>query len=237
MNLPLDLVDTHVISSMQTALNQPRKRIEVVDLDTGNIASVQKMLARIGLESAMVRSPAELTGEHPVLLPGVGHFTRAALSLDSSGLRDRLNAVHAAKCPVLGICLGAQLMSRASEEGIGSGLGWLPTAVRRFPVHGIDGVPLRVPHMAWQPFCPPPGTLPFEVLSGRMYFTHSYYIDPVPLAGGSVCESEFGGVRFTSVARINNAIGAQFHPEKSHRHGMAFLSSWAVWANWILETR
>ena len=226
-----------MIPIMRSVSSQSRKRIEVIDLDTGNIASVQKMLARIGLESAMVRCPAELTGEHPVLLPGVGHFTRAAMSLDSSGLRDRLNAVHAADCPVLGICLGAQLMSRASEEGIGEGLGWLPTAVRRFPVHGLDGVPLRVPHMAWQPFCPPSGTLPFEVLSGRMYFTHSYYIDPLPLGGGSACESEFGGVRFTSVARIGNAIGAQFHPEKSHRHGMAFLSSWAGWADRILEVR
>ena len=226
-----------MLNGMYGGTNKSGKRIEVVDLDTGNIASVQKMLARIGLQSAMVRSPDQLTGDHPVLLPGVGHFTRAALSLDSSGLRGRLNAVHAAHCPVLGICLGAQLMSHTSEEGNGEGLGWLPTTVRRFPVHGLDGALLRVPHMAWQPFCPPTGTLPFELSSGRMYFTHSYYIDPAPLGSGSVCESEFGGVRFTSVARIGNAIGAQFHPEKSHRHGMAFLTSWAVWADRILETR
>ncbi len=207
-----------------------RQAVEVIDLDTGNIGSVLNMLARIGCLPRVVRAPSELQGCHPVLLPGVGHFSRAATGLESSGLRPSLDALRARDWPVLGICLGAQLMCRSSEEGPGEGLGWLPTAVRRFPAAGTDGRPLRVPHMEWQPFAPPDGCLPFQVPPGRVYFAHSYYIDPDPLGDASACESEFGGIRFTSVARRGRAIGAQFHPEKSHRHGMAFLSNWLRWA-------
>lgn len=205
--------------------------VEVVDLETGNIGSVLNMLARIGCEPRVARRPEELQGVVPVLLPGVGHFSKAAESLDRSGFRARLDALRDRDWPVLGICLGAQLMCRSSEEGPGTGLGWMPTTVRRFPPQDTKGAPLRVPHMEWQPFGPPQGCLPFAVPAGRMYFTHSYYIDPDPLADASACESEFGGIRFTSVARRGRAIGAQFHPEKSHRHGMAFLTSWVGWAS------
>ncbi len=211
--------------------------LEVVDLEIGNIGSVLKMLTRIGIAPRVVRTSAELRGRSPVLLPGVGHFSHAAASLGSSGLRGRLDELHAQDLPILGICLGAQLMARESEEGPGAGLGWLPTVIRRFPERGTSGQVLRVPHMSWQPFCPPHGTLPFDVPAGRVYFAHSYYIEPGPLGDDSRCESEFGGIRFSSVARARNAIGAQFHPEKSHRHGMAFLAGWTSWARGVLEAR
>jgi glutamine amidotransferase len=215
---------------MPQETRQAPQPIEVVDLDTGNIGSVLNMLARIGFAPRVVREPAALEGRFPVLLPGVGHFTKAAESLDRTGFRPRLADLRARDWPVLGICLGAQLMCRASEEGPGEGLGWLSTTVRRFPAADATGRPLRVPHMAWQPFAPPDGCLPFTMPGGRVYFTHSFYIDPGPLGSASACETEFGGVRFTSVARQGRAIGAQFHPEKSHRHGMAFLTGWARWA-------
>ncbi len=209
--------------------NAPRP-LEVVDLETGNIGSVLKMLARIGIAPRVVRAAAEVSGKTPVLLPGVGHFSRAAAALDAYGMRQRLAELHSAGLPFLGICLGAQLMARRSQEGPGEGLGWLDTEIRRFPDVGTDGSRLRVPHMAWQPFSPPDGALPFAVPPGRMYFAHSFFIDPAPIAVQSLCESEFGGVRFCSVARSLNAIGAQFHPEKSHRFGMGFLSGWIDWA-------
>ena len=215
---------------MHAAQDAAPAPLEVVDLETGNIGSVLKMLVRIGVAPTVVRRPHELSGTTPLLLPGVGHFSKAAASLDASGLRTRIDELHTSGAPILGICLGAQLMATESEEGPGRGLGWLPTTIRRFPTHGPDGRPLRVPHMAWESFRPPSGTLPFEVPPGRMYFAHSFYIDPAPLGDDSVCESEFGGVRFTSVARSRNAFGAQFHPEKSHRFGMAFLSGWVRWA-------
>lgn len=204
--------------------------IEVVDLETGNIGSVLNMLVRIGCTPKLAKRVDELEGRHPILLPGVGHFSKAAESLDRSGFRATLDALRARDWPILGICLGAQLMCRSSDEGPGRGLGWLPTTVRRFPATDSAGAPLRVPHMEWQPFAPPDGCLPFPVPAGRVYFTHSFYIDPEPLGDASACESEFGGVRFTSVAWTGRAMGAQFHPEKSHRHGMAFLTGWARWA-------
>lgn len=204
--------------------------IEVVNLETGNIGSVLNMLARIGCAPRVVTDPASLEGRDPVLLPGVGHFSQAADALDRSGFRPRLEELHARDWPVLGICLGAQLMCQSSEEGPGQGLGWMPTSVRRFPAMDAAGKPLRIPHMEWQPFAPPDGCLPFNMPPGRVYFAHSFFIDPDPLGDSSLCESEFCGIRFTSVARRGRSIGAQFHPEKSHRHGMAFLTGWVRWA-------
>jgi len=217
-------------SAMEWSAANPARPLEVVDLETGNIGSVLKMLVRIGVAPRVVRAASEVSGEVPVVLPGVGHFSRAAAALDASGMRRRLGELHAANLPFLGICLGAQLMALRSEEGSGEGLGWLGTEIRRFPDVGTDGSRLRVPHMAWQPFRPPDGALPFAVPPGRMYFAHSYFIDPAPIPGQSLCESEFGGVRFCSVARSRHAIGAQFHPEKSHRFGMGFFSGWVEWA-------
>ena len=204
--------------------------VEVIDLETGNIGSVLKMLARIGADPVVVREPGALAGRHPVLLPGVGHFSKAAESLEARAMRPKLDALHQAGWPILGICLGAQLLCRDSEEGPGAGLGWIPTTVRRFPELDAEGKLLRVPHMGWQPFSPPDGTLPFTVPAGRMYFAHSFFVDPAPLKGESLCESSWGGIRFTSVSRSRNAMGAQFHPEKSHRFGMNFLANWLAWA-------
>jgi len=214
-----------------------RQPIELVDLETGNLGSVHKMLARIGCVVRIVRRPQELEGAQPVLLPGVGHFSKAAASLDASGLRPKLDELQRAGRPILGICVGAQLMCRDSEEGPGAGLGWLPTSVRRFPATDAAGRPLRVPHMEWQPFSPPPECLPFEVPPGRVFLAHSYYLDPAPLGKHLLCASEFGGIRFATVVRAGNAIGAQFHPEKSHRHGMAFLKGWMQWAVSEIERR
>ena len=205
-------------------------RINVVDLQTGNIGSVIKMLNRIGADPKVVQSANELEPGVPVIFPGVGHYTQASSALDASGLREPLDDAFRSGRPFLGICLGAQLMGTGSEEGAGQGLGWLPTRVRRFPPQDTSGRPLRVPHMAWQPFAPAPGALPFDVPPGRMYFAHSYYIDPTPLGSEVACASEFGGVRFVSVARVGNAVGAQFHPEKSHIFGMSFLRGWIGWA-------
>ena len=210
--------------------------VEVIDLETGNIGSVLKMLSRIGADPVVVREPGGLAGRHPVLLPGVGHFSKAAESLEARSMRSRLDSLHESGWPILGICLGAQLLCRESEEGPGRGLGWIPTVVRRFPPLDTAGLPLRVPHMGWQPFSPPDGTLPFSVPAGRMYFAHSFFVDPAPLAGESLCESSWGGIRFTSVSRSHNAMGAQFHPEKSHHFGMAFLANWIAWATAQVST-
>ncbi len=215
-------------SNEQTPRSRPG--LTVIDLGLGNIGSVLKLLNRSGAEPRLATSADDLTGERPVVLPGVGHFTHAVAALDRLGLRDRLDALYRADCPVLGICLGAQLLCSASEEGEGAGLGWCATEVRRFPATATDGTPLRVPHMAWRTFSPPAGTLPFDIGPGRMYFAHSYYIDPAPLSEGLLCTATFGGIEFASVVRSRNALGVQFHPEKSHRFGESLIRGWIAWS-------
>ncbi|MFZ4721532.1 MAG: imidazole glycerol phosphate synthase subunit HisH [Phycisphaerales bacterium] len=205
--------------------------IDVIDMGLGNIGSVQRLLQRVGLESNLVREPRELTGRAPLLLPGVGHFTQAAQFLDSSGFRAPLRARMEAGHPMLGICLGAQLFCCESEEGPGVGLGWVPSTVRRFPTHDVAGKPLRVPHMGWRRFAPPEDTLPFHVPPGRMYFAHSFFIDPRPSPEHVVCTGMFGGHEFASVVRSNDAIGLQFHPEKSLHFGSSLVRAWADWAS------
>jgi glutamine amidotransferase len=203
----------------------------VVDLGIGNIGSVLKMLTRIGARAEVLASPAGARSGAPIVLPGVGHFSRAADALQTGGWRSWLEAAHNSNVPILGICLGAQLMCQSSEEGPGSGLGWVPATVRRFPKLSTDGKALRVPHMGWQPFTPPPSCLPFVCEPGRMYYAHSFYIET---SVDSTCypyQSEYGGIRFGSVVRERRAVGVQFHPEKSHRHGIAFLRSWLDWAS------
>jgi glutamine amidotransferase len=209
--------------------------IHVIDMGLGNISSVCRMLERAGIEPSVIRTRAELTGEHPVILPGVGHFTHASQFLDASGLREPLGDLMRASHPMLGICLGAQLFCRESEEGPGVGLGWVASTVCRFPAEQVGGGQLRVPHMGWRRFAPPDGTMPFGVPPGRMYYAHSYYIDPVPAPGHVVCTSTFGGYEFASVVRSGNAFGLQFHPEKSHHFGCALVTEWSRWASAVRE--
>jgi len=203
----------------------------VVDLGVGNIGSVLKMLTRLGARAEVLTSPRDAGRDAPIVLPGVGHFSRAADALHSGGWRSWLDAAHASDVPILGICLGAQLMCLSSEEGPGSGLGWVPTRVCRFPSLNAEGAPLRVPHMGWQPFTPPASCFPFVCEPGRMYYAHSFYIEPSADGTCHPYQSEYGGVRFGAVVRARRAVGVQFHPEKSHRHGMAFLRSWLDWTS------
>jgi len=201
----------------------------VVDLGCGNIGSVVRMLTLIGASPEVINTPPRSAVDVPVVLPGVGNFTHAARSL-SGTWRAWLDQLHGSNTPILGICLGAQLMCRSSEEGGGEGLGWVDSRVRRFPELDAHGNSLRIPHMGWESFSPPRGCLPFEVPSGRMYYAHSYFMTPPVNAAHAPYRFEYGGLRFAAVIRSRYAIGVQFHPEKSHHHGKQFLSAWMTWA-------
>lgn len=209
-------------------MNSP---LNLIDLNIGNIGSVMKMLTRIGACPTVCKSPNDIDKGVPILIPGVGHFSKAVQGLDAGKWRERLDELHTSNHPILGICLGAQLFCQSSEEGPGVGLGWIPTRVLRFPATDSNGRLLRVPHMCWQNFTPPDGCFPFSVPIGRMYYAQSYYIKPTIAPEFAPYQSTYGDIQFAAAVRSRNAIGMQFHPEKSHRYGMALLRSWLDWAN------
>ena len=209
-------------------INSP---LNLIDLNIGNIGSVMKMLTRIGASPTVCNLPNDIDECVPIVIPGVGHFSKAVQSLDAGRWRERLSELHTSNRPILGICLGAQLFCQSSEEGPGAGLGWIPTTVLRFPATDSNGGLLRVPHMCWQNFTPPDGCFPFSVPTGRMYYAQSYYIKPTIAPEFAPYQSTYGDIQFAAAVRSRNAIGMQFHPEKSHRYGMALLRSWLDWAN------
>jgi len=195
--------------------------IAVIRYGLGNVGSVKNMLSHLGAHVEIIDSPDALSDASHIILPGVGSFGRGAELLRSSGFHDAiLRWVKDEKGPLLGICLGMQLLGKNSEEGEGDGLGLIDAACHRLQPTQSD---LRVPHMGWN-------TVIFDEQSPfhdnitvqRFYFVHSYCMrlyEDVCFVG----RTDYGG-RFISFVQKGNVIGMQFHPEKSHRHGMKILS-------------
>lgn len=198
--------------------------IAIVDYGMGNLGSILNMFKRIGAPARIVSDPAELERAGKILLPGVGAFDSAMQRIEECGLRRVLdNKALVERVPVMGICLGMQLLTRASEEGRRPGLGWIRATTRRFPA--LPG--LKVPHMGWnlvQPVNPHPLTqnLPEEP---RFYFVHSFYVQ-VDDPADSLLRAHYG-LDFDATIAHGNICGAQFHPEKSHRFGMRLLANFA----------
>lgn len=199
--------------------------VTIVDYGLGNLGSVANMLRKLGASSRICARPEELESASALILPGVGHFDTGMGNLRSRGFEAVLNRqVLEKKVPVLGICLGVQLFARGSEEGTTPGLGWLAADVKRFSFP--EGLNLPVPHMGWNEIETTDEVLfkghqPGET---RYYFVHSYHLvadDPTDLAAWATY-----GYRFGAAVRRGNIFGAQFHPEKSHKHGMTMLKNW-----------
>ena len=195
----------------------------VIDAGLGNVGSLLNMLRYLGFEAEAGASPAQVARATRLLLPGVGAFDHGMRKLEDSGLVPALRErVTRDKVPLLGICLGMQLLGQSSEEGNLSGLGFLPMQTRRF-TFPAGATALRVPHMGWN-VCEPVGPespLAMVPAPRRFYFVHSYHVlcdDPACIAG----KTRYG-IEFTSAVRKENIWGVQFHAEKSHRYGMALL--------------
>lgn len=196
--------------------------IAVLDYGVGNLASVCNMIRKAGGEARIVRARTEILGAEKLLLPGVGHFDHGMSMLNASGVRDALGSFALElKRPVLGICLGAQILGKGSEEGVTPGLGWIDMFCHRF--EAMPGI--RVPHMGWNQIV---RRNPSPLLDGigedaRFYFVHSYRMrcaDP-----GDVLATATHGVEFTCAVQRGNIFGTQFHPEKSLRHGLALMKA------------
>ena len=198
--------------------------ITIVDYGMGNLGSIRSMLRRIGVRSTITGDPDQIALAEKVLLPGVGRFDAAMRQIDERGIREVLDrkAIQE-RVPTLGICLGMQLITRGSEEGDVTGLGWVDAAACRFPPDGR----LKVPHMGWNVVRP---TRPSALTAGlpeesRFYFVHSYFVQ-TDRPADTVLTAEYG-VTFAAAVEADNIFGAQFHPEKSHRFGMQLLANFA----------
>ena len=194
--------------------------IVIVDVGVGNVGSVANMLRKVGAQACISASASDIETADKLVLPGVGHFDHGMARLHDTGLVPVLTeqALVRAK-PVLGICLGMQMMTRASEEGSRPGLGWIDATTHRFP----DMAGLRVPHMGWNTVRPARRAALFDQGDDteRFYFVHSYYVRPADPA--HVAASSDHGIEFAASFQANNLFGVQFHPEKSHLFGMALL--------------
>lgn len=194
--------------------------IAIVDYDTGNVRSVQKALTYLGIANKVTADPDELRAADGVILPGVGAFQKAMAELDERQLTDVLREIAQAGKPMLGICLGMQLLFDYSMEfGRAEGLGILPGAV--VPIPHQDG--FKVPHMGWNQNTRQRVGVFGDVFDGQYtYFVHSYYVQTA--SRNIVCTTDYG-IQMPSVVRQNNVIGMQFHPEKSGQVGLNGLKA------------
>lgn len=203
--------------------------IVIIDYGIGNPLSIKNMLQKIGANSTISNEMHALENADKLILPGVGHFAKGMDNLHKSGLSKILNElVTARKKPVLGICLGMQLMTRWSDEGELPGLGWIEASTRRF---NFTDPTVKVPHMGWTDTYfrnPLIQTNRFEELPPRFYYVHSYYVT-CKESEEVLCEAEYGNQTFTSGFVKENVMGVQFHPEKSHVFGMEFLRQFISW--------
>ena len=197
--------------------------ITLIDTQQSNINSVANMLNRAGVPARIAAGPEDVVAAEKLILPGVGHFATVMKWLNESGYRAALDeAVKTKKTPILGICLGMQLMAKHSEEGDVDGLGWVDATVREFK----NIAPLPVPHMGWNDVKFAPGLFAEGYKEEpRFYFVHSYYVSCANAT--DVLGTTQYGHEFVCAFQHGNVVGAQFHPEKSHAFGMNFLKRFA----------
>ena len=200
--------------------------IAIIDYGVGNSASIKNMLNRIGYESIITNKASDLESADKLILPGVGAFDAAMNKLEATGLVQVMaEQVQTYKKPLLGICLGMQLLCRGSEEGQKKGLGYRAGDVKRFEL----SEPFKVPHMGWNYVEVPAysaNKLCAELLEkSRFYFVHSYYVQ-VDDPNLCILKCDYGGA-FTAAFAHDNIYGCQFHPEKSHKYGMKLLENFA----------
>ena len=200
--------------------------IHIVDYGMGNLGSMLNMFKRLGVQARIEADPEALRSATKLILPGVGAFDAAMSRITAvPGLREVLE--HKAlteQAPILGVCLGMQLLTNRSEEGSLPGLGWIPAVTRRFPQQAH----LKVPHMGWN-LALPTTSSPMTAEVGpepRYYFVHSYYVSVTDPAH-ALMRTHYG-LDFDSAIGRDNIFGVQFHPEKSHRFGMQILKNFAA---------
>jgi glutamine amidotransferase len=201
--------------------------ITIIDYGVGNINAFVNVYKRLDIPTRIANSAADLENVQKLILPGVGHFDHAMIELLNSGMLHKLNELVLCKrIPVMGICVGMQLMANSSEEGTHQGLGWIDASVKKFDEAKIDLV-TRLPHMGWNDVIPVVSNPLFDGLEQEslFYFLHSYFFDCND-KNNVLATTDYGDT-FTSAAYSQNIYGVQFHPEKSHKYGEKLLHNFA----------
>jgi glutamine amidotransferase len=200
--------------------------ITIVDYNAGNIRSVQRACTEVGQEAEITGDPAAVGKAEKIIFPGVGAAASAMSFLTQHGLDVALKKAFRAGVPILGICLGAQIVLGHSEEGDQPCLGLVPGETVRFRINDRS---LKVPHMGWNEVRPVQSHPLLEGIhpGDEFYFVHSYY--PQPADNGNVYAVTGHGVDFCSALGYNNLFATQFHPEKSGRLGLELLARFAEW--------
>tara|TARA_R110002072_G_scaffold19469_4_gene72268 strand:- start:352 stop:969 length:618 start_codon:yes stop_codon:yes gene_type:complete len=200
--------------------------IRIVDYGLGNINAFLNIYEALDIPAAAARTSEDLRDSLQIILPGVGAFDWAMTRLNDSGMRETLDElVLERKKPVLGVCVGMQMMAQSSDEGDLGGLGWLDARVLGFNFSNDPTTPL--PHMGWNDVEPASDCSLFSGINDpTFYFLHSFFIEPTDRRDiASV--TDYGG-RFVSAVHHDNVYGTQFHPEKSHHWGVALLRNFAA---------
>ena len=200
--------------------------VGIINYGLGNLTSILNMHKRLSIDAVISSDRDVLKQADRLILPGVGHFRKGMENLQATGLQDFLQElVIVQQKPILGICLGAQLMTQFSEEGDVEGLGWVDARTVRFQPERLGN--LKVPHMGWRDITPTSDTTILRDLPAdpRFYFVHTYHFDfSIP---DEVAATAVYGYEFACAFHKGNIYGTQFHPEKSHKFGMRVLQNFA----------
>ena len=201
--------------------------IGIIDYGSGNVQAIATIYKNLNIDYQVITDKDDLKKADKLILPGVGAFDATMQQLIDSGLRDELNdLVIRKKVPILGICVGLQVMGFGSDEGDLPGLGWIPGTVKKFNINKIESKP-KLPHMGWNTIKDIKNHSLFKGIDNEFgfYFVHSYYFE---------CESEDNilttsnySIDFTSAINSGHIIGTQFHPEKSHGNGVLLFKNFA----------
>ena len=200
--------------------------ITIINYGVGNLASIKNMLKKAGFESELATDEETIGKAAKIILPGIGAFDHCMSEFNKSGLRNIVTKqVLEQKTPVLGICVGLQMLMEGSEEGTEQGLGWIAGETVKFKKEKLGD--LKIPHMGWTNVQIAKKTPLTENLGDqpRFYFVHSYYVQPSDKSDEML--TAFYGYEFTAAVNRDNIYGAQFHPEKSHKYGMRILENFA----------
>jgi glutamine amidotransferase len=198
--------------------------ITIIDYGVGNLSSVKNMLKKAGFESVLAADLSAVEGATKIILPGIGAFDHCMQRFNGSGLRPLVTKkIREEKIPLLGICVGLQMLMEGSEEGTEPGLGWIAGKTVKFKKEKLGD--LKIPHMGWTDVqvAKPSPLLDDLGEEPRFYFVHSYHLQP-DHPEDELLRANYG-YDFTAAVCHDNIYGVQFHPEKSHRYGMKILEN------------